>query len=164
MINYSSIPFSQTTNLTSYSDVFQRKKDKKSRSSLSGGTILLFCVLEWAIVLWDSMFKLSESEFLTIHSKVKSTVPKQSAAPRTEERGGSDLTALRGTNDESRIWSRNMTECKKPFVTQPLKFVTSVASFAPKQHTQADYLCGISGATHWFPHPSHQRSNTELAP
>lgn len=98
-----------------------------------------------------------ESEFLMTHSKAKSTVPKQSAALRTEERGGSDLTVLRGTNDGSRIWSRNMAARKNPFVTQTLKFVTSVASFAPKRHKQAGYLCGISGATHQFPHPSHRQ-------
>lgn len=157
MINDSNIPLSPDHQSNFIFWCFPKKESLKKRLSLSGGAISLFCVLESAIVLWDGMFELSESEFLMIHSKAKSTVPKQSAALRTEERGGSDLTVLRGTNDGSRIWSRNMAAHKNPFVTQTLKFVTSVASFAPKRHKQAGYLCGISGATHRFPHPSHRQ-------
>lgn len=69
--------------------MFSKERKKiKSRSSLSGGAISLLCILQSAIFLWDGMFELSKSEYLTIHSKAKSTVPKQSAAPHTEERGG----------------------------------------------------------------------------
>lgn len=137
----------------------KERKGEKSKSSLGGGAISFFCVLESAIILWDGVFELCESEFLMTHSKAKSTVPKQSSAPQTEERG------LRSKNPQRNYdESRNMAACKKPSVTQTLKFVTSVTSFTPKRHKQAGYLWGISGATCRFPHPSNRQSNTELAP
>lgn len=85
MSNYSNIPLSQTTIPTSHSDVLPQKKELKKAASLWGAFSLL-CVLESAIILRDNAFELIESEFLTIHSKAKSTVPKQT--PHTEEREG----------------------------------------------------------------------------
>lgn len=99
----------QTTNPTSYSDVFQRTKER-GKKALSVGCHLTplcfrisYCPLRWHVwTLWIRIFN--------------DTQKSKEQGPQT------DLTALRGTNDESRIWSRNMAACKKPFVTQTLKF------------------------------------------
>lgn len=90
MSNYSNIPLSPDdhSNLTFWCFTPPKKNEKKKCQLSLRGAFSLFCILESAIILRDDVFELTESEFLTIHSKAKSTVPKQSAAPRTKEREG----------------------------------------------------------------------------
>lgn len=64
----------------------ERKGEKKQELS-RWECHLTLSLLDSAIVLWDGMFELSESEFLMTHSKAKSTVPKRRCASHRGKRG-----------------------------------------------------------------------------
>lgn len=84
------------------------------------GAISFFCVLESAIVLWDGVFELSESEFLTIHRKAKTAVPKRSTVRRTKGRGGWIKQPAGALMMNLESDPESTATCKKPFVTQTL--------------------------------------------
>lgn len=78
MINYSNIPLSPDRQTNLIFCCLKKIEKKKKRELSQQGAISLFCVLGSVIILWADMFELSQSEFLTIHSKATSPVPKQS--------------------------------------------------------------------------------------
>lgn len=98
------------------------------------GALPLCSVVESPILLGDRMFELSESEFVTMHSKAQKMLPKQSSAHQSEARRGQ----IKYPSKDNESWGENlqsypqsMTACKTPFVLETLGLWTQSITCIP---------------------------------
>lgn len=105
MIDYSNIPLSSDHQSNFIFWCFPKKERGKKSKGSRWECHLTLSLLDSAILLWDGMFELPESEFLMTHSKAKSTVPKRRCASHRGKRG------LRSKRPQrSQWWIQNLNQ------------------------------------------------------
>lgn len=111
---------------------------EKSRENLSRGPCLSLSLsaLEAAVLLWDCLFELSKSEFVTVRSKEDAALTERRTSDYGEE--GPDQTHPWGSNDEPLSETTNLIHKAWVHVRCPLShklsnFVTSVYYLHPSR-------------------------------